>query len=250
MSKKSELVEIDEPIHQIAVAQDPYMSLIQMAVSNDFDLVKLEGLMNLQERYENKKAEKSFYEALSKFQSECPVIEKKGLTYNNTLYGKFEDISIAIKPVLAQTSLGYRFEQDQDLQSKMIKVTCIVSHKDGFFKETSMSAPADTSGNKNFIQAVGSTITYLKRYTLTSALGIAVGGEDNDGEDCSTSESKDSPNEQKHCSEEQFKSAFVKWEKLILKGTKTAEEIITIGNNKNMFFTDDQLIQIRKVGRA
>ena len=44
-----------------------------------------------------------------------------------------------------------------------------------------MTAPADTSGSKNAIQARGSTVTYLQRYTLLGALGLVTGDEDTDG---------------------------------------------------------------------
>ena len=43
-----------------------------------------------------------------------------------------------------------------------------------------MSAGRDDSGNKNSIQAVGSTTTYLQRYTLKAALGLAA-SDDDDG---------------------------------------------------------------------
>jgi hypothetical protein len=46
--------------------------------------------------------------------------------------------------------------------------------------ETSIEAGSDTSGSKNAIQAIGSTISYLKRYTLENVLGLSA-DEDNDG---------------------------------------------------------------------
>jgi len=39
----------------------------------------------------------------------------------------------------------------------------------------------DTSGSKNSIQAVGSTVSYLQRYTLYSILGLASKDADTDG---------------------------------------------------------------------
>src|SRR6185503_4639414 len=39
---------------------------------------------------------------------------------------------------------------------------------------------ADASGSKNAIQAIGSTLTYLQRYSLVQALGLAA-AEDDDG---------------------------------------------------------------------
>jgi hypothetical protein len=53
----------------------------------------------------------------------------------------------------------------------------------GMFEEAgvTMSAPPDTSGAKNVIQAKASTVTYLRRYTLLGAVGMAAGMPDSDG---------------------------------------------------------------------
>jgi hypothetical protein len=48
----------------------------------------------------------------------------------------------------------------------------------GHSERTTLSATADTSGSKNSIQAIGSTVTYLQRYTLLAAVGLAAGGDD------------------------------------------------------------------------
>ena len=44
-----------------------------------------------------------------------------------------------------------------------------------------MTAAADTSGNKNSIQALGSTQQYLMRYTLVASIGLAT-SKDDDGQ--------------------------------------------------------------------
>ncbi len=54
----------------------------------------------------------------------------------------------------------------------------VLSHRDGYSEETTLSAAYDNSGNKNSIQAVGSAMTYLQRYTLKAALGLAVSHDD------------------------------------------------------------------------
>jgi hypothetical protein len=59
-----------------------------------------------------------------------------------------------------------------------VTVTCIVSHRDGHFEENTLCAGRDDSGNKNSIQAIGSTLTYLQRMTLKAALGLAVSNDD------------------------------------------------------------------------
>jgi hypothetical protein len=51
----------------------------------------------------------------------------------------------------------------------------------GHSERTPLEASPDASGGKNGIQAVGSTVTYLQRYTLLSATGMAVQDQDDDG---------------------------------------------------------------------
>jgi hypothetical protein len=64
------------------------------------------------------------------------------------------------------------------VQTDRISVTCILSHRDGHSEETTLSGPPDASGNKNAIQAIGSTLTYLQRYSLVQALGLAAANDD------------------------------------------------------------------------
>ena len=45
----------------------------------------------------------------------------------------------------------------------------------------SMPGTPDMSGNKNALQQAASAVTYLRRYTLTGALGIATADTDIDG---------------------------------------------------------------------
>ena len=62
-----------------------------------------------------------------------------------------------------------------------VTVTCVLTHRDGHSEQTSLSAPADDSGNKNGIQQIGSTINYLQRYTLMAITGLAAQDTDDDG---------------------------------------------------------------------
>src|SRR5690606_9193784 len=53
--------------------------------------------------------------------------------------------------------------------------------RDGHSEETTIFLPADTSGSKNSVQAVGSSTSYGKRYTASALLNITTRGEDDDG---------------------------------------------------------------------
>lgn len=160
-------------------------TLIQLAVQQNLDLDKLERLMQLQERWEANNARKDFFQALADFQSVVPVIKKnKSADYGGAkakyTYATLDAIISQIQDPLKSCGLTYRWEFTE--AEKQIIVTCIITHKNGHKEVTKMSGDADTSGSKNAIQARGSTLTYLQRYTLIGALGLGTTQDDVDGE--------------------------------------------------------------------
>src|SRR5438477_6474048 len=51
----------------------------------------------------------------------------------------------------------------------------------GYFEDSFMPAPPDTSGGKSTVQGVGSTNSYLRRYIACNIFNIVVVGDDDDG---------------------------------------------------------------------
>jgi hypothetical protein len=163
---------------------DP-MQLVQVAVESGADIEKLSKLMDLQERWEASQAKKAFDEAMNEFQSRMPVVPRRGkvdYTTNkgrtNYDYGRLEDAFSMAAPILKDCGLSFRFKQEN--ASGLITVTCIISHKLGHYEENSMSAMPDQSGGKDPIKAMGSTNSYLRRYTFTGGFGIIFAGEDDE----------------------------------------------------------------------
>lgn len=162
------------------------MELLDRALSTGADADTLGKLMSLQERWEKNQGRKAFDAAMSDAKAEIPPIKKnrhvgfKGKNGGASTDYDHEDlaeIARTVDPILAQHGLSYRF---RTAQAERITVTCIITHRDGHFEETTLSCGADTSGNKNSIQAIGSAVTYLQRYTLKAALGLAA-TKDDDG---------------------------------------------------------------------
>jgi hypothetical protein len=160
------------------------MRLLEIATQRGGSVDELAKLMDLQLRWEQNQAKKAFDAAVSAAKSEIPVIIKnrevdftssKGRT--NYRHEDFAVIARTIDPILAQHGLSYRFRTSSKPNEPVI-VTCILAHRDGHSEENSLDASRDDTGNKNGIQAIGSTITYLQRYTLKAALGIAVSADD------------------------------------------------------------------------
>jgi hypothetical protein len=153
------------------------MDMIQRAVESGADIDMLEKLMGLQERWEASNARKAFDEAVAAAKAEIPAIQRNATGHNSKKYADFAAIAKVVDPIIGRHGLSYRF---RTTQNERISVTCILSHKAGHSEETTLSGPADASGNKNAIQAIGSTLTYLQRYSLVQMLGLAA-ADDDDG---------------------------------------------------------------------
>jgi len=156
------------------------MEMLSRAMMSGATPDVLEKLLALQERWENNQARKVYDEAISAARAEIPPIKKnKTVSYGagKTAYHHEDlaEIERTILPILSKHGISYRFKTT--VTDKQIVVTCILS-KGGYREENSLPAPADTSGSKNPIQAIGSTVTYLQRYTLKAALGLSATDDD------------------------------------------------------------------------
>ena len=177
-------LSIVSSLPQAAIRSMPTpMELLNNALTSNASVDIIERLMNLQTRWEEKEARKAFSAAIASAKSLIKPIQKnhkvdftsaKGRT--NYDYEDLGDIASMVDPILAQFGLSYRYRARQ--AGGKLAVTCIVEHRDGYFEETTLEAGSDHSGNKNEFQAVGSAATYLQRYTLKLALGLAASKDD------------------------------------------------------------------------
>lgn len=155
------------------------MSLLAAAQQSGASIEQMQQLLDLQERWESREALKAYNLAMANFREECPTINRTRRGHNTKYAGLAESIE-KIKPLLAKHGLSHQWKTYQDGGS--IRVECIVTHKAGHSESTTLAATADNTGNKNSIQAIGSTVAYLERYTLYAILGLASREMDDDGE--------------------------------------------------------------------
>lgn len=168
------------------VAMTP-MAMLDRAIASGAGVEVLERLMSLQERWQAGEARRAFGEAMAAAKSEIPVIAKnrevdfsssKGRT--NYRHEDLAEIARTVDPILSKFGLSYRYKVSS-APNEPVTVTCIVSHRSGHSEETTLTAGRDESGSKNSIQSIGSTVTYLQRYTLKAALGLAASTDDDGG---------------------------------------------------------------------
>ena len=126
----------------------------------------------------------AFEAAFLGLQGALPVIPELGSVpaspgRDGYSYALYEDINERIKPVLLEHGFSLRFRVRQEQGS--VIVTAALVHVEGHREETELALPVDASGGKNAVQAVGSAVSYGKRYTASLLLNLTTRGEDDDG---------------------------------------------------------------------
>lgn len=163
-------------------------------VSNDVSLERLEKLYQLKREYDADQARNAFTEDMAAFKAEPVIIEKdrevdftsqKGRTHY--WHASIGNIVQKLVPALAKHGFSHRWDQKTD--GGLITITCILTHRQGHSERYTLTAKPDESGNKNSIQAINSTCTYLQRYTLLGVTGYATSDQpDDDGGSAELSE--------------------------------------------------------------
>ncbi len=157
------------------------MSLVQQALEKGVSVEQLNALMDFAERYHENQAKAAYYAALKRFKDNPPRIQKRGVGHNNARYATLHDACEQIIPALAAVGISHQWKTK--VADGKVSVSCILTHEMGYSDPDPpvIEASADTSGNKNAIQALGSSIKYLERYTLFAAVGLDDGTHDDDG---------------------------------------------------------------------
>lgn len=186
---------------------DRFFALIaKIATTPGANLEALDRMVALQERVRASEAKSAFDRDLASMQPRLPTIDATGkvVIYSksdreagrdvaglatpmqSTSYATMADINDAIRPALAEYgfALSFRSGQVNDGEHKgKILVTGILSHKDGHREEVNLPPlQYDASGSKNNVQALGSTLSYGRRYATLFLLNIS-SRDQRDGDD-------------------------------------------------------------------
>lgn len=163
-AKEIEVRRDDQP--PVAASESAAIfSMIERASRDpSVDLDKMERLMQMQERVMERNAKSAYAASFARMQPELPVIGQKGKNTNTKqTYAKWEDIAEAIAPVLSRHGFSISFRVEN--ASGNVSVTGVLMHEQGHSTETTLPLPVDTGAGRNAVQAVGSTVSYGKRYT-------------------------------------------------------------------------------------
>ena len=176
----NELATIEQPADQSA---NVLAVIARAATDSNVDIGKMERLLDMQERVLNRNAEMAFYAAMSELQDAMPTIKKEGEIkvggQVRSRYARFEDILGQTKPLLKQYGFSVAFKSN--FVDGQLEITGTLSHREGHHESTTMRLPFDESGSKNNVQAIGSSVSYGKRYVYCMLLNINITEDDDDG---------------------------------------------------------------------
>lgn len=168
------------------VGANPYLSIIETMVARGGDLPNLSQMLDLQIKWEANEARKAYVAAMAAFKTEpMEILKRKQVSFKTNsgkteyMHAELSDVTDAVVPAMGKHGLSHRWDVKQE--GAQITVACTITHALGHSEVVAITAAPDNSGGKNAIQSVASTISYLQRYTLLAATGMATKGMDDDG---------------------------------------------------------------------
>lgn len=189
-----------EPMQNLPVAQ-PAMTPMQMlghAVQQGMPIETLRELMQLKKEWEADEARKAYAKALAAMKATIPIEVFKRKKVDVPGGAKFKHAELADvvdAAVEAMGKFGFVHSWKPTAQtSEYLEITCIITHELGHKEETTLRSDYDSSNPKmSALHRLGSTVTYLERYTLVAALGVAAKNIDDDGKAASQPPAPDAP---------------------------------------------------------
>ncbi len=183
-----------EPELKTIVEEDQSMTKLLALTISKLDgegaqsaLMVVEKLVDLKNKMEDRAAKKEFNNALAQFQESCPPIRKsskakvttkKGGEYSYK-YAELDEIARTVRLLLFHRGLS--FSWDSETKDNTISCICYLRHRNGHEISSSFQAPIPNElGSMNPIQISASTLTYAKRQTLVSILGLTTTESDSD----------------------------------------------------------------------
>lgn len=175
-----------QPSQQLVESRPESSKLLELiTASKNINLDKMDKLVALYDKVRADEALRAYNADFIRMKPNLPrVLRTKENSQTTSKYAPLEDINAAIDPILSQFGFGSSFtilNQTKDDVTAEIQVR----HSGGHIEKTVLTMPLDKMGpkgtvNKTDIQAIASTITYLKRVGLGLILNIST-GDDKDG---------------------------------------------------------------------
>lgn len=160
-------------------------AIVGLAKDPEFDVNKLQALMGMQERLEDRQAERAFVRALHDAQAEIPAIAKNGtvaLGKGSYAFATWEDMDKVLRPIMDKHGFTLSFDMAmRPGEGGGAIITGTLMHADGHSKSAAIPLALDGGPGRNALQAMGSTMSYGRRYVTEMLFNLVRKGADDDG---------------------------------------------------------------------
>lgn len=165
--------EVPERMHPVVAA----------AIQAGPDAATIRELLTMQREYEAEEARRAYTTALARVKADMPaVLPRDGKnTQQGTRYTTLAKIIDTITGPLADH--GFSIGGDGGVHDGLVRVTVTLTHHMGHHEGLTLEAAPDKGAAKkdgkgyirSDVEAIGATMTYLRRYATSLLLGLASG---------------------------------------------------------------------------
>lgn len=164
--------------------------LIAQAIDKNVPVETMEKLLAMRTQLKAEWSREQYHQALASFQAEQPIIQKTKIVMNKDgkteryRYAPLDSIVSQLRKPLEEHGFSYRIEAGID--GRVVKATCIVTHKAGHSESSDFAVPIDPDAYMNEAQKYAAALTFAKRYAFCDSLGVLTGDADDDAVSIST----------------------------------------------------------------
>lgn len=187
------------------LAETSPAAIMMNAMSRGASLADIEKMMDLQDRWERREAEKAFRDDFAALRGENIVIPKTKRVDRGRAgsfdQAEYDEVCRRLSPALSRH--GFSFRHDQRFGSKKwvengvesdipwVYVTCYLEHRGGHSERLDLEGPPGDLSANTPVQNMQATASYLKRQSLLAITGTPTGGEDDESRMRKTAASQD-----------------------------------------------------------
>lgn len=240
MEKQNELIKQDN--NKELSKPNEMDSLLQLAISKDLDTDKLEKLIELKTKEDERLCKKDFDFHFTEMQKEFEPIKRTKDSYTSK-YAPLELMQRKYGGIIANHGFSFRWREESIENGK--RVIFVLSGWGHTDDSTYFDVPKIEGTNQNNdIQVLGIMSAYGKRYTFKSGLGISEEDEDTNGDLGFNDGVQYSDQVKQITSSETVEQLFDVWKKIYSDLKKDNDQIgkkimTTVYNNKKASLLND-----------
>jgi hypothetical protein len=171
------------------------MQALAVAAANPaMDVAKVKELFAMHKELQDREAAQAFADAMARAQANIqPIAKDRRNDHTKSMYATLAAIVDEVTPIITAEGLAVSYDtyspkRDEDLpplEAGKVRIVGFCSHRGGHIRKYHLDGALDDAGkdgtkNKTGIQAMGSTVSYLRRYLFCMIFNIAT-ADDNDG---------------------------------------------------------------------